>query len=121
MLTNKPSALQFTQRNKPTKAYSSQRLNKDPFEQVSEEASASTYQEEFRPASVLAAAGKLRARPKLQSIQDIQRSKPKFTNSATPPSTATTKLDIDNKIRPAVWDSQYQVFPSPTFRPRYLS
>ena len=96
-----------------------QRLIKSPFEQLnSEEASASSYQEQFRPASVLAARGKLRARPKLQSIQEIEPSKPKVSQSATPTTTTATKLDIDNKVRPAVWDSQYQVFPSPTFRPR---
>ena len=96
-----------------------QRLIKTPFEQVSsEEASASSYQEKFKPASVLAARGKLRARPKLQSIQEVETSKPKVSKSANPTTTSATKLDIDNKVRPAVWDSQYQSFSSPTFRPR---
>ena len=67
---------------------------------------------------MLAARGKLRARPKIQSIQDVEPSKPKLSQSVTPSTTATTRLDIDNKLRPAVWDSQYQVYPSPTFRPR---
>ena len=85
---------------------------------ASEEASASSYQDQFKPASVLAARGKLRARPKLQSIQEVETSKPKVSRSSNPSTTTATKLDIDNKVRPAVWDSQYQNLESPTFRPR---
>jgi hypothetical protein len=119
----KPQSLRRHKGRSSAEKLAPPRLIKTPFEQVREEASASTYQEQFRPASVLAARGKLRARPKIQSIQEVESSKPKLSlQSVTPATTATTRLDIDDKRRPAVWDSQYeQVFPSPTFRPRVAS